>query len=184
MKIIKILGRDIHDHYIVIGVFLSIILISYLDVDHLNKHNCLLLEPTIDCDSYGYIQRQDIIAHQDQYVYIDHTISLYHLDEYRQLEGFMHINCKVGNDTCTFHYDVYKGVVGFATIFDFIGHGAETFDRICWNKYFGDGLSPDIYGCDGIPDSYSVVIIWGLIIFIGYYSSKGLYVLIRWMRNK
>jgi hypothetical protein len=170
----KLFKGEIKNHLILIMIFSSVILFTYLDVNHLSKNNCLLLEPSVDCTAYGTISRQAIIANQSQYVYISHNVSIYHLDEFRQLHGFMHVNCPVNNNTCTYHYDVYNGVTGFglASIFNSIGHGAETLDRICWYKFEDVGFTPDIYGCNGIPDSYSVLIIWAGIIFLPYYSYK------------
>ena len=173
MKIFKIFDTEIHDHYIVIGVFATIIILTYIDANYLNTHNCYILEPNIDCASYGTILRQNINA--TNYVYVDHTISVYGLDEYRSIQGTEHINCQVGNQTCTFHYDVYNGIVGPLNVFSFIGHAAETFDRICWNEAIVQGITPNIYGCSGIPDAYTVVLIWIGVIVLPYYFVKHTY---------
>jgi hypothetical protein len=105
-------------------------------------------------------------------VYIPASTSIYGLDEWRQLNGgFEHIECAVGNFTCTYHYDVYS-ITASNPLFGTVSHAAETLDAICWNKIFTLGFSPNIYGCTSIGVAYILIILYAILIFPTYYGVK------------
>lgn len=174
MKLFKIMKTEVHDHHIVIAVFGFFLLITYLNTNHDANNNCYLLEPDISCNGHVTVQRESIVNNATtQWVYAPFSDTAYHLDEFRQVNGFAHVECPPNNNTCTLHYDVYNGVVGFANTFGVIAHSAETVDRICWTSdWYNNGFSPDIYGCRGLPDWISVIIIWALLVFVPYYTIK------------
>lgn len=173
-KIFKIADTEIHDHYIIFSILALVITVTFINAHYLDSHNCLILEPDIDCTSYGTIARPTINA--SAYQFVTHSFSIYGLDEYRSINGTQHIECQPNNNTCSFHYDVYSPVfVGPDGIFNLIGHFAETLDRICWPQLFIQGITPQIYGCTGFPDYWSVLGIWILIIIIPYYGVKHTY---------
>ena len=176
-KIFSVLDTEIHDHYIIIGVFAAIILVTYLNVNHNNVYNCHVLEPTIDCSFKGFVTRDAIQANGTaNFVYIDHSISLYGKDEYRGIApSTFHAECNVGSPICQYHYDTYNGVVSPLNTFDNIGHVADTLSTLCWGT-IQQGIS---YDCRGIPDFWSVLIIWSTIIFGGYYGIKHTVLFIR-----
>jgi hypothetical protein len=179
-KLFTVFKTEIHDHHIIIGVFAFFIGITYLNEDHDNKNNCYLLEPDITCSGQFTVSRQSIVNNATtMWVFESANYTAYHLDEFREVNGFAHVECPPNNDTCTLHYDIYNGVVGFDNIFGTVGHAAETIDRICLNSnLIVDGFSPNIYGCQGLPDWITVILIWAAIIFIPYYGIKhaGLFV--------
>lgn len=178
MKLFSIFNREIHDHHVVLLVFASMITITYFNVNHANNNNCHLLEPDINCDQRGVITRYQIVATIPNYVFINHTISLYGLDEYRGVApSTFHAECTQDSQICNYHYDLYNGVVGPFSIFDSIAHTADTVSTLCWNEFFV-ALKFN-YQCNGIPDSWAVLLIWSAIIFGGYYPIKHLVLYLR-----
>lgn len=171
MKIFTIFDREIHDHHVVLSVFAAMIIITYLNVNHANNTNCHLLEPDINCDQRGVITRYQISATIPNYVFIDHSISIYGLDEYRgTAPSTFHAECPVGSQICNYHYDLYNGIVGPFSIFDTIAHFADTVSTLCWNDLFLNSIFN--YQCSGIPDTWAVLLIWSAIIFGVYYPIK------------
>ena len=61
-RLFSVLDTEIHDHYIIMAVFVVIVFGTYLNVDHNNTHNCHVLEPDIDCNFKGYVTRDAIQA--------------------------------------------------------------------------------------------------------------------------
>lgn len=176
-KIFSIFDTEIHDHYIVIVVFAAIILTTYLNVNHNTVSSCHVLEPSIDCSARGYITRDAIQANGTaNFVYIDHTISIYGKDEYRGIApSTFHAECDVESQLCAYHYDLYNGIISPLNIFDDIGHLADTVSTLCWGT-IQQGAS---FGCRGIPDTWAVLIIWSTFVFGGYYSIKHSFLFIR-----
>lgn len=176
MKVFSILDTEIHDHYIVIAVFAFFITVTWFNVDHTQTSNCHVLEPSIDCSFRGYITRDALQANNTSYVYIDHTISIYGQDEYRGIApSTFHAECPVGQQICSYHYDLYNGIINPLNVFNFIAHAADTVSTLCYGT-IQQGL---VYDCRGIPDSWAVLIIWSTIIFGGYYSIKHTVLFIR-----
>ena len=173
MKLFKVFDREIHDHYIIIALFVTVIAITYFNIDHANQNNCHILEPDIQCDQRGPIDRNNVTANT-QFVFIPSYASLYGLDEFRQKPqfGFMHVECQPNQNNCTYHYDTFNGVVGFGNTFNWIAHAADQVSTACDNGSISVGKD-----CFGIPDYGAVLLIWAVIIAGGYYVLKHLTIL-------
>ena len=171
MKVLRLLEKDIHDHYIIIAVIGTILMFSYFNIDHTQKVNCHLLEPAIKCEQRGFIQRSDV-ASNPQFVYIDHKYSFYHMDEFRQKPEFgnLHVECDPLNNTCPYHSDTFNAVIASNNAFNAVAHLADNISASCWQASIIVGND-----CFGVPDEVGVIIIWTAIIAIPYYSIKIIY---------
>lgn len=177
-KIFSVLDTEIHDHYIIIAIFAVIIGVTYLNVNHAIAANCHVLEPSIDCSQRGMITRDSFnsMYNQGQFVFIPSDISLYHMDEFRQKPQFgnMHVECPVMNNTCSYHYDTFNGVIDPLNTFQFIAHAADNVSTTCWQVSVQIGQD-----CFGVPDYMAVLMIWSVIVFGGYYVPKTIILFIR-----
>lgn len=171
MKLFKILNQNVHDHHIVLIIFSTVIILTYLNVDHNNKNNCHILEPDINCQQKGIIPREYFYGiNYTHYVFIPHDHSLYAKDEFREKPEFgtLHALFNYTDENGTYHFDMYNGVVGPLNIFNTVGHFANSISTLCWYK----GIKADDYSCQGIPDFMAVLIFWGTVLTVPYYTVR------------
>jgi hypothetical protein len=187
IKLNKQLEFEIHEHIIAILVFSVFILIIAVNDAYLGSHNCHALEPTVTCADKGQIPRSTFVNNPD-YVFIPAKVtigttqiwySVYHMDEYRQKApdglghgGFLHAECTIGNQTCSYHFDTFNAVPNNSplVIFSLVGHLADTLSTSCYsNTLIGNG------SCFGTPDYLVVVGIWGVFYFGSYFTGWFIY---------
>lgn len=186
LTITKEIELEIHEHIIAILVFVTFMLTIAVNDAYLGSHNCHVLEPTIKCQDKGTIDRSTFVNNPD-YVFIPAKVtigtttiwySIHHMDEYRQKApdgfghgGFLHAECGVLNQTCTYHYDTFNAVPNNSPlqVFSLVGHLADNVSTTCVNaKIIGSS-------CFGTPDYIAVVGIWGLMYFGVYFMAWYIY---------
>lgn len=170
MRVFTLFDHEIHDHYIIIGVFGLFIGIVFVNDYYIDTTNCHILEPTLDCTQRGMIDKS-LVINNPQFVYIPYWLSFYHLDEFRQQPqyGFEHVECIPFSNSCTYHYDTFNALPE-AGAFSMIGHAADTIAT--------SSITVSVFN-SGLPDWPIALTIWAIIVFGGYYSIRTVYLHVR-----
>lgn len=169
----KLFKTEIHDHHVIIGIFITLIVALTINDHYINTNNCYLLESTGTCTKTAAIDRSVILKNPDMFTYIPYYLNYNGLDSYREKPefGFENIYCIKNSNACIMHQDSFNALqFPFGTV----AHIADFLIVDC------NGIQKQVgSSCFGVSDYYITILVWAGVIFGGYYILKSIILYIK-----